>query len=209
MEYRQGLTYARGVLFESAGLYGQSDVRILDRTTAAVEKKTDMDKKYFAEGITYYKDKLIQITWKLQQGFVYDIDTLEEIDRFKFETTVNQGWGITWDRCKDELIVTDGSSNLHFWDPNTFQEIRRVPVTRMSGLGAGQMNEIEFWRGRVLANVWHEDVILVINPETGVVEKEYGTFRSFVCIQWSMIDEVLTVSISLFLFRFFVVMAKA
>lgn len=183
MEYRQGLTYARGVLFESAGLYGQSDVRILDRTTAAVEKKTDMDKKYFAEGITYYKDKLIQITWKLQQGFVYDIDTLEEIDRFKFETTVNQGWGITWDRCKDELIVTDGSSNLHFWDPNTFQEIRRVPVTRMSGLGAGQMNEIEFWRGRVLANVWHEDVILVINPETGVVEKEYGTFRSFVCIQ--------------------------
>ena len=154
-----------------------------------------MDAKYFAEGITYYKDKLVQITWKLQQGFVYDINTLEEIDRFKFETTVNQGWGITWDRCKDELIVTDGSSNIHFWDPNTFQETRRVKVTRMDGSDATNMNEIEFWRGRVLANVWYEDVILVINPETGVVEKEYGAFWEYlvsctrvVCMQSSFFE---------------------
>lgn len=174
---RQGLTYARGVLFESAGLYGKSDLRILDRNTAFVEKKAKMEAQFFAEGMTYYKDNLVQITWKKQQGFVYDILSLEEIDRFNFETTVNQGWGITWDRCNDELIVTDGSTNLHFWDPNTFKEIRRVKVTRNDGSDAKEMNEIEFWRGRVLANVWHEDVILVINPETGVVEKEYGELK--------------------------------
>jgi len=171
--FTQGLTYARGKLFESDGLYSQSTVRILDRNSAKVDKKVSMESKLFAEGITYYKDTLVQITWKAKQGFIYNVTSLEEIDRFNFKTTVNQGWGITWDRCNDELIVTDGSKNLHFWDPNTMTEKRRVSVKRMDGTDALEMNEIEFWRGRVLANVWFEDVILVINPETGVVEKEY------------------------------------
>ena len=118
---------------------------------------------------------MVQITWKSQQGFIYNITDLSEVDNFHFSTTVNQGWGISWDRCKDELIVTDGSENLHFWDPETMAEKRRISVTRMDGTKAKEMNEIEFWRGRVLANVWHEDVLLVINPETGIVEKEYGT----------------------------------
>lgn len=172
--YSQGLTYARGVLFESAGRYGRSDVRILDRETALVEKKVSMESQYFAEGLTYYKDTLIQITWKERRGFVYNITNLEQISSFSFETTVNQGWGITWDRCNDEIIVTDGSTNLHFWDPNTLKQIRKIKVTRLDGSDAKEMNEIEFWRGRVLANIWYEDVILVINPETGEVEKEYG-----------------------------------
>mmetsp|Transcript_25584 Transcript_25584/g.70399 ORF Transcript_25584/g.70399 Transcript_25584/m.70399 type:complete len:480 (-) Transcript_25584:8-1447(-) len=172
--FTQGLTYARGTLFESAGKYGQSTVRILDSETANVKKKVAMEPRLFAEGITYYKDELVQITWKSQRGFKYDIETLAQIDEFHYETTVNQGWGITWDRCKDELIVTDGSSNLHFWDPRTMKEIRRVGVNRMNGSEALKMNEIEFWRGRVLANIWYEDVILVIDPETGIVEKEYN-----------------------------------
>eukprot|EP00533_Pseudo-nitzschia_delicatissima_P004225 CAMPEP_0116085568 /NCGR_PEP_ID=MMETSP0327-20121206/4393_1 /TAXON_ID=44447 /ORGANISM="Pseudo-nitzschia delicatissima, Strain B596" /LENGTH=460 /DNA_ID=CAMNT_0003576565 /DNA_START=97 /DNA_END=1479 /DNA_ORIENTATION=+ len=171
--FTQGLTYARGVLFESAGRYGRSDVRILDRETALVEKKVSMESQYFAEGLTYYKDTLIQITWKERRGFVYNITNLEQISSFSFETTVNQGWGITWDRCNDEIIVTDGSTNLHFWDPNTLKQIRKIKVTRLDGSDAKEMNEIEFWRGRVLANIWYEDVILVINPETGEVEKEY------------------------------------
>ena len=169
----QGLTYAKGKLFESAGLYGKSSVRILDRNSADVEWKVPMPKELFAEGMTYYKDTLVQITWKSQRAFIYNITNLEEIDTFNFETTVNEGWGITWDRCNDELIVTDGSQNLHFWDPKTMKETRRVSVTRIDGREALEMNEIEFWRGRVLANIWYEDVILVINPETGVVEKEY------------------------------------
>jgi len=171
--FTQGLTYARGKLFESAGLYGKSSVRILDRDSSQVERKVSMGPKLFAEGITYYKDTLVQITWKSRRGFIYNVTNLEEIDRFNFMTTVNEGWGITWDRCNDELIVTDGSPNLHFWDPRTMTEIRRVKVTRMDGTDAKEMNEIEYWRGRVLANIWYEDVVLVINPETGVVEKEY------------------------------------
>jgi glutamine cyclotransferase len=86
---------------------------------------------------------------------------------------MNEGWGITWDRCNDELIVTDGSSNLHFWNPETMAQKRKVSVRRLSGKPALRMNEIEFWRGRVLANVWFEDVLLVINPVSGLVEKEY------------------------------------
>eukprot|EP00534_Pseudo-nitzschia_fraudulenta_P002594 CAMPEP_0201120398 /NCGR_PEP_ID=MMETSP0850-20130426/4459_1 /ASSEMBLY_ACC=CAM_ASM_000622 /TAXON_ID=183588 /ORGANISM="Pseudo-nitzschia fraudulenta, Strain WWA7" /LENGTH=454 /DNA_ID=CAMNT_0047386521 /DNA_START=151 /DNA_END=1512 /DNA_ORIENTATION=- len=171
--FTQGLTYARGKLFESAGLYGKSTIRILNRKSAIVEKKVPMERMLFAEGLTYYKDTLIQITWKSQRGKVYNLTNLEEIDEFKFTTTRNQGWGITWDRCNDKLIVTDGSENLHFWDPSTMTEINRVSVTRIDGSKAKELNEIEYWRGRVLANVWHEDVILVIDPETGIVEKEY------------------------------------
>lgn len=171
--FTQGLTYARGKLFESAGLYGRSTVRILNRKSAIVEKKVPMERMLFAEGLTYYKDTLIQITWKSQRGKVYNITNLEEINEFKFTTTRNEGWGITWDRCNDKLIVTDGSENLHFWDPSTMTEINRVSVTRIDGSKAKELNEIEYWRGRVLANVWHEDVILVIDPETGIVEKEY------------------------------------
>lgn len=175
--FTQGLTYARGKLFESAGLYGKSSVRILDRDSGQVKRKVSMESKFFAEGITYYKDTLVQITWKSRRGFIYNVTNLEEIDSFYFKTTVNQGWGITWDRCNDELIVTDGSPNLHFWDPISMTEIRRVKVTRMDGKDANEMNEIEYWRGRVLANVWYEDVVLVINPETGAVEKEYDFSR--------------------------------
>lgn len=123
--------------------------------------------------MTYCKDKLIQITWKSQRGFVYNISNLEQIDKFKFSTTMNEGWGITWDRCNDELIVTDGSQYIHFWDPETLVEKRKLPVTRMDGSPAVNMNEVEYWRGRILANVWYEDVLLVINPTNGVVEKEY------------------------------------
>lgn len=133
-----------------------------------------MDNKLFAEGMTYYKDTLVQITWKSQRGFIYNMTNLETIEEYHFSSTRNEGWGITWDRCKDELIMTDGSHYLHFWDPTNMTEKRKVPVIRQSGEKALELNEIEFWRGRVLANVWYEDVLLVIDPETGTVEKEYG-----------------------------------
>lgn len=135
-----------------------------------------MDDQLFGEGMTYCKDTLVQITWKSQKGFIYNMTTLETIHQFEFSSTNNEGWGITWDRCKDELIMTDGSQYLHFWDPITMVEKRKIPVFRLDGTNALELNEIEFWRGRVLANVWYEDVLLVINPETGKVEKEYGKY---------------------------------
>ena len=179
-KFRQGLTYANNRLFESTGLYGESSLLILDPNTAAVVKQVPMDPSLFGEGLAYITGNLLQITWKARKGFVYNSDTLEVVRPFTFSTTRNEGWGITYDECRNEIIVTDGSNNLHFWDPATLTEIRKVSVMRQSAAPAANLNEIEFWRGRVIANVWYEDVILVINPVNGEVEKEYGTYVSSV-----------------------------
>ena len=82
-------------------------------------------------------------------------------------------WGITLDECRNQIVVTDGSNNLHIWDPKTLNPIKKIPVIRQNGKPAKELNEIEYWRDRILCNVWYEDVLLVVHPETGVVEKEY------------------------------------
>jgi len=162
-------------LYESTGLYGESKVRKLDPSSSKGEvlQSENIDPKLFGEGMTYWDKKLVQITWKSKRGFIYDAETLEMIQEFNFQTTQNEGWGITWDWCRDEFVVTDGSPYLHFWDTKTITEKRRIKAHRLSGDPAENLNEIEFWRGRILANVWFEDVLLVINPETGETEKEY------------------------------------
>ena len=157
-------------------MYGRSSVRILDPKTMDVVKSVDMPKELFGEGIAYLDGLLYQITWKSHRGFVYNATTLERVDEFQFRSTNNEGWGITWDPCHEEFVVTDGSPNLHFWDRQTLAQTRTVPVVRMAGTPALELNEIEWYRGRILANVWFEDVLLVIDPATGIVEKEYGMF---------------------------------
>ena len=84
---------------------------------------------------------------------------------------------MTYDPKKHELIESDGSQFLHFWDPDTMVEKRKVSVTRLDGSDANNINELEYWRGRVLANIWYTDILLVIHPESGIVEKEYGTLH--------------------------------
>jgi len=180
--FTQGLTYGNGKLFESTGLYGRSKVRQLDPETGAVIKSVDMDGIYFGEGMTYYGDnRLIQITWKKQKGFIYDADTLDVVSEFDFTTTKNEGWGITYDEYDRTFIVSDGSSYLHFWDedaPGIDKEGRpKVQVMRQNGKPANELNELEFVDGKVIANVWYEDTLLVIDPKTGVCEKEYD-FKS-------------------------------
>lgn len=171
--FLQGLTYADGTLWESNGLFGQSSVRILDPDTGKVLKSVKMPDEVFGEGMTYLNGKLYQITWKSHRGFIYNATTLDLIKEFKFLTTRNEGWGITWDPCAEEFVVTDGSANLHFWDKDTLQEERKVQVKRRDGRDAKNLNEIEWYRGKILANVWYEDVLLVIDPVTGTVDKEY------------------------------------
>lgn len=148
----QGLSFANGLLYESTGLYKQSKVRILDPNSSegAVLKSVDIDGKLFGEGMTVWHNKLVQITWKKKRGFIYDIETLETVQDFTFETTNGEGWGITFDWCKDEFIVTDGSPYLHFWDTTTLKETRKIKAHRLSGDPANSLNEIEYWRGRVL-----------------------------------------------------------
>jgi glutamine cyclotransferase len=182
--FTQGLTYANGKLYESNGLYGESSIQILDPDTGHVKESISMDPMYFGEGMTFYDDKLVQIVWKKAKGFVYDADNLSAppIKEFDYTTTKNnEGWGITYDPDRHELIVTDGSANLIFWDADCWKtgqcdpkpDKPTVQVKRLNGAPARQLNEIEYWRGRVLSNVWYTDLLLVIHPESGLVEKEY------------------------------------
>jgi glutaminyl-peptide cyclotransferase len=175
----QGLTFNDGILYESTGLYGESKVRILDANTGQATKTIMIPGNEFGEGMAYYDGNLVQITWRAKKGHVYSSNDLTKVADFTYTTSKNdEGWGITYDTERNELIVTDGSNNLIIWDPQCWKTgvcapIRLVPCVRLNGQLAKNLNEIEFWRGRVIANVWYEDVILVIHPETGVVEKEY------------------------------------
>ena len=119
------------------------------------------------------QEKLIQITWKEHKGFIYDANTLEQLKEFNFKTTRQEGWGICLDEHSNEFIVSDGSEYLHFWDVDDLSEKRRVKVTRQEGEPAINLNELEFVNGKVLANVWYQDIILVIDPESGECTHEY------------------------------------
>jgi glutamine cyclotransferase len=180
--FTQGLTYSKhsDMLFESNGLYGVSNVCKIDPYTGKEILCVKMETKYFAEGLQVYgnpgDEKLIQITWKSRDGFIYDAETLKLEKTFRFSTTRNQGWGICYDENKNEFIVSDGSPYLHFWDVDSLEEKRKVLVTRQNGKAAKEINELEFVNGVVLANVWYEDVILVIDPISGECLSEYGEF---------------------------------
>lgn len=178
--FTQGLTYSRSsnVLYQSNGLFGKSTVCKLHANTGETLECISMDKRFFAEGMQVYgkpgRKRLIQITWKSRIGFIYNADTLEMMSNFTFTTTKNEGWGICYDDVNHEFIVSDGSHYLHFWDADSLAEKRRVAVTRQNGEKAYKMNELEFVNGKVLANVWYEDVILVIDPVSGDCQSEYG-----------------------------------
>jgi len=159
-------------------MYGQSSIRKLDPETGKMLESFPLDSKYFGEGLSYVDGKLYVLTYQKKTGFIFDAQNFSIPPQiFTFETTTGEGWGMTYDASKHELIVSDGSSYLHFWDPDTLQEKRKLEVMGRGNENRDNINELEVWRGRVLANVWFKDIILVINPETGVVEKEYGKTR--------------------------------
>ncbi len=156
---------------------GHSKVQRLDPQTGEVIESQPFPSgsKYFGEGLTIANSKLYVLTYKAKRGFIFDSKNISALpDQFHFNTTTGEGWGLTYDASKHELIASDGSKFLHFWDPDTFALKRKVEVKRQKSRNSKNINELEWWRGRVLANIWYEDVLIVIDPETGVVEKEYG-----------------------------------
>jgi len=178
--FTQGLTYFDGKLYESIGMYGNSQVckvRELNPENGNVVQKTSMSNSYFGEGMTYFEDKdgnhrLMQITWKARKGFIYDLN-LNLIKSFTYQTTNGDGWGITYNPVEQEFVVSDGSPWLVFWDRDTLQEKRRIRVIleENSNRGVSYLNELEFWNGYILANVWYKDFILLINPKNGMTEQ--------------------------------------
>ncbi len=161
--FTQGLVYEDGVLYEGTGLYGQSTLTRRDLESGNVLKRERLPRKYFGEGITIFRDKIIQLTWQSQTGFVYDKSTFRLLKEFAYR---GEGWGLTHDG--KQLIMSDGTATLRFLDPNTLAETRRATV-REDDRDVSLLNELEFIHGRVFANIWSSDSIVMIDPTTGQV----------------------------------------
>jgi glutaminyl-peptide cyclotransferase len=161
--YTQGLIYEDGHLYESTGLNGHSSLREVDLQTGRVLREHDLPDEYFGEGLTNWKNTLLQITWKAHTGFVYDRSTFRLLRTFHYS---GEGWGLTQDG--HSLILSDGTSNLRFLDPDTFEQVRSLAVTDQ-GKPLTQINELEYIHGLIYANIWFSNRIARISPQTGRV----------------------------------------
>lgn len=161
--FTQGLVYADGFLYESTGLRGRSTLRKVELETGRVLRRVALPRQYFGEGLTLWQNELVQLTWKAGVGLVYDLGTLKPKHSFRY---AGQGWGLTHDGSR--LIMSDGSSFLRFFDPETHEEIGRIQV-REAERPLGRLNELEWVRGEVWANVWQTDRIARVCPDTGQV----------------------------------------
>jgi glutamine cyclotransferase len=161
--YTQGLVFEDGALYEGTGLYGHSSIRKIDLKTGKILRIHRLPKNIFGEGITIYKNRIIQLTWKAKKGFVYNKDTFKLKQKFRYSC---KGWGITHDG--KNLIMSDGTSSLYFSDPKTFKETRRIKVYNNKE-PVKKLNELEYIKGEVYANIWKKDLIAKISPKTGEV----------------------------------------
>ncbi len=161
--FTQGLVFRNGGFLESTGLNGQSSLREVELKTGRVLKQVSIAPQYFGEGLAVIGDRAFLLTWQHGKGFVYDADTFRLEREF---TYTGEGWGLTTDGRS--LILSDGTARLRFLDPATFVVTRTVEVTS-EGKPVEHLNELEFVRGEVFANVWMENEILRIDPATGVV----------------------------------------
>ncbi len=162
--YTQGLVYDRGMLYESTGLEGKSSLRLVNIGTGKAEKMVSLASQYFGEGISIYKDEIYQITYKSQVGFVYDKNTLEQIRSFDYQ--ISEGWGLTTDG--KNLIMSDGSAQLFFLEPEFFTQVDKIQVFDNQGM-IDSLNELEYVHGKILANVYGQTFIVIIDPLTGKV----------------------------------------
>jgi glutamine cyclotransferase len=161
--FTQGLIFRDGFLFESTGQLGRSTLRKVRLDTGEVVQRHALAKEHFGEGLTDWNSQLIQLTWVTNVGFVYDLATFKPLRRF---TYAGEGWGLTHDGKR--LIMSDGSPNLRFLDPATFDEQSRLNVRDHNG-SVDDLNELEFVKGSVYANVWLTERIAIIAPDTGRV----------------------------------------
>jgi glutaminyl-peptide cyclotransferase len=161
--FTQGLQYVDGVLFEGTGQHGQSGIRRVKLETGEVLQQQPLDSKYFGEGITVWRDTIVQLTWQSETGFVYDKSSFKQTRSFNY---TGEGWGLTHDGTR--LIMSDGSAVIRFLDPATFKEAGRITV-KDNGVAIKNLNELEFVNGEILANIWQTTRIARISPKTGDV----------------------------------------
>ncbi len=164
--FTQGLVFCDGFLYEGTGQRGESTIRQVELATGNVVRSRPLEDRYFGEGITIWQDRIIQLTWESETGLVFDKQSLEPRGQFRYS---GQGWGLTHDGTN--LIMSNGSATLRYLQPDTYQEVRTLHVTRF-GFSLDRLNELEYFGGEIYANVWGQDFIARISPETGEVVGE-------------------------------------
>ena len=167
MAFTQGLFYDRDdLIYEGTGLYGRSGLRKVELKTGRVIEQINLSGSLFGEGIALWEESIVQLTWQSGLGLVYGKENLTETGRFGYRT---EGWGLT--RDNHSLIMSDGSNILHILDPVTFRETGRINVT-LGGRPLKGLNELEYIKGEIYANIWPTSRIAIISPQTGIVRAE-------------------------------------
>jgi len=161
--FTQGLVYHKGYFYESTGRYGKSSLRKVDIKTGKIIKIIKLAPEYFGEGITILGNNIYQLTWQNKTGFVYDLEKFKKINIFSYE---GEGWGITTDG--KYLFMSDGSAVISCIDPVTFAVVRKI-IVHEGQQQIGNLNELEFIKGEIWANIFREDIIVRISPVTGKV----------------------------------------
>jgi glutamine cyclotransferase len=161
--FTQGLEYHDGFLYEGTGLNGKSTLRKVKLETGEILQQVKLGSAFFGEGITVLPHQIVQLTWQTSVGFVYDRDTLRQSRTFNYP---GEGWGLTNDGKR--LYMSDGSAQIRYWDPSTLQEQQRITV-RDHGTDVSNLNELEWVKGEIYANIWMTDRVARISPQDGRV----------------------------------------
>jgi glutamine cyclotransferase len=162
--FTEGLVFNDGVLYESTGEYGFSSLRQVNLEDGVIQQKVLLPNQYFGEGLTVVNDSLVQLTYREKIGFIYDKETFGLLGNFSYSS---EGWGLTFNG--NTLIMSDGTSKLTFLDPVTFQVVRQVNV-HDGNTPVTNINELEYVKGAVYANIWMEQKIAIIDPQTGIIK---------------------------------------
>lgn len=161
--YTEGLFFLDGFLYESTGMIGASFIRKLDLKTGKVLQQTELAPPDYGEGIVAWKRHLIQLTWQSQHGYIYDLKSFRRIGSFSYP---GEGWGLTHDGKR--IYMSDGTPRIRVLDPITLKQVGKIEVT-LEGKPLAQLNELEWVKGKLYANVWLTHVIVEIDPASGYV----------------------------------------
>jgi glutamine cyclotransferase len=161
--FTQGLVYAGGFLYEGTGLHERSSLREVRLESGEVLRRRELEDRFFGEGVTLFDGKIYQLTWQSHTCFVYDKETFELLGELDYPT---EGWGLTHDG--EHLILSDGTASLYFLEPDTFDFVGQLEV-RDGQDPVVMLNELEYVKGEIYANIWKEDRIARISPRTGRV----------------------------------------
>ncbi|RRO13537.1 glutaminyl-peptide cyclotransferase [Flavobacteriaceae bacterium 14752] len=164
--YTQGLEFYQDTLYESIGHYGKSELRKVDFETGKILKSHQLKDHYFGEGLTILNDKIYQLTWREGEGLIYDVNSFEVLDKFRYDKS-EEGWGL----CHDENYIykSDGTDKIWRLNPETLEEIDYIQPTTHNSISE-KLNELEYVNGKIYANTYQKDGVAIINPQNGAIE---------------------------------------